>query len=48
MVNYLTEDGQIDLYGSQLAARECYQVAREAGFSSNHEPPPERTSVADQ
>ncbi|KAL6343022.1 hypothetical protein AAG906_017042 [Vitis piasezkii] len=44
MVSYLTEDGQIDLYGSQLAARQCYQLAREAESSSNHEPSPERAS----
>ncbi|KAL6347625.1 hypothetical protein AAG906_026153 [Vitis piasezkii] len=30
MVSFLTNDGQIDLYGSQLAARQCYQIAREA------------------
>ncbi|KAL6319869.1 hypothetical protein AAG906_036939 [Vitis piasezkii] len=30
MVSFLTEDGHIDLYGSQLAARQCYQIAREA------------------
>ncbi|RVW70032.1 hypothetical protein CK203_059021 [Vitis vinifera] len=33
MVSFLTKDGQIDLYGSQLAARQCYQIAREAGTS---------------
>nr|CAN82409.1 hypothetical protein VITISV_023301 [Vitis vinifera] len=27
MVSFLTNDGQIDLYGSQLAARQCYQIA---------------------
>ena len=26
MVSFLTKDGQIDLYGSQLAARQCYQM----------------------
>ncbi|RVW57997.1 hypothetical protein CK203_113326 [Vitis vinifera] len=26
MVSFLTEDGHIDLYGSQLAARQCYQI----------------------
>ena len=31
MVSFLTEDGQIDLYGRQLAARQCYQIAREVG-----------------
>ncbi|RVW58080.1 hypothetical protein CK203_115213 [Vitis vinifera] len=29
MVSFLTKDGQIDLFGSQLAARQCYQIARE-------------------
>ncbi|RVW52832.1 Transposon Ty3-I Gag-Pol polyprotein [Vitis vinifera] len=29
MVSFLTKDGQIDLYGSQLAARQCYQIAQE-------------------
>nr|CAN64575.1 hypothetical protein VITISV_003432 [Vitis vinifera] len=27
MVSFLTNEGQIDLYGSQLAARQCYQIA---------------------
>nr|CAN69448.1 hypothetical protein VITISV_007849 [Vitis vinifera] len=41
MVSFLTE-GHIDLYGSQLAARQCYQIAREAGTSREdaHPPPP--------
>ncbi|RVW43991.1 Transposon Ty3-G Gag-Pol polyprotein [Vitis vinifera] len=30
MVSFLTNEGQTDLYGSQLAARQCYQIAREA------------------
>nr|CAN80646.1 hypothetical protein VITISV_028506 [Vitis vinifera] len=29
MVSFITKNGQIDLYGIQLAARQCYQVARE-------------------
>ncbi|RVW26623.1 Transposon Ty3-I Gag-Pol polyprotein [Vitis vinifera] len=33
--------GQIDLYGSQLAARQCYQIAREAGTSQEDAPLPE-------
>ncbi|KAL6321835.1 hypothetical protein AAG906_035534 [Vitis piasezkii] len=33
MVSFLTNEGQTDLYGSQLAARQCYQIAREAGTS---------------
>ena len=27
MVSFLTEDRQIDLYGNQLAVRQCYQIA---------------------
>lgn len=33
MVSFITRDGQIDIQGSQLAARQCYQIAREAGPS---------------
>ena len=40
MVSFLTEDGQIDLYDSQLAARQYYQIAREAGPSKDSEPLP--------
>lgn len=36
MVSYLTEDEQINLYGSQLATRECYQVAREVGSNNDN------------
>ncbi|RVW68585.1 hypothetical protein CK203_063961 [Vitis vinifera] len=31
---------QIDLYGSQLAARQCYQVAWEIGSSNDRGSPP--------
>lgn len=48
MVSYITEDGQVDLFGSQLAARQCYQVAREVGFDSDNEPPPETMTTVDQ
>ncbi|RVW14328.1 hypothetical protein CK203_099081 [Vitis vinifera] len=41
MVSFLTNDGQIDLYGSQLAARQCYQIAREAGTSQEDASLPE-------
>ncbi|RVW96494.1 Transposon Ty3-I Gag-Pol polyprotein [Vitis vinifera] len=41
MVSFLTNDGQIDLYGSQLAARQCYQIAREAGANHEDVSPPE-------
>ena len=40
MVSFITHDGQIDLYGSQLAARQCYQIAREVGPSTDREHSP--------
>nr|CAN72090.1 hypothetical protein VITISV_019913 [Vitis vinifera] len=48
MVSFLTNDGQIDLYGSQLAARQCYQIAREAGTSQEEASLPESSHVPDQ
>nr|CAN84034.1 hypothetical protein VITISV_016994 [Vitis vinifera] len=41
MVSFLTNDGQTDLYGSQLVARQCYQIAREAGTGEEDASPPE-------
>lgn len=38
MVRYLTEDKQIDLLGSQLATRQCYEVMLESGAPSSSEP----------
>ena len=48
MVIFLTKDGQIDLYGSQLAARQCYQITREVGSSKDGKPFPEPTNAPDQ
>ena len=48
MVSFLTKDGQIDLYGSQLAARQCYQIAQEVGTSLEDKPLPESTHALDQ
>ncbi|XP_034707709.1 uncharacterized protein LOC117930983 [Vitis riparia] len=48
IVSFLTEDGQIDLYGSQLAVRQCYQIAREVGTSQEDKPLPESTRALDQ
>ncbi|XP_034680117.1 uncharacterized protein LOC117910172 [Vitis riparia] len=48
MVSFLTEDEQINLYGSQLAARQCYQIAKEAGSGRENEPLPESTNALDQ
>ena len=45
MVSFLTKDGHIDLYGKQLAARQCYQIAREAGSNNDREPPPEQANA---
>ncbi|RVX06112.1 hypothetical protein CK203_018843 [Vitis vinifera] len=41
MVSFLTDEGQTDLYGSQLAARQCYQIAREAVANQEDASPPE-------
>ncbi|RVW81173.1 hypothetical protein CK203_041115 [Vitis vinifera] len=48
MVSFLTNDGQIDLYGSQLAARQCYQIAREARANQEDASPPEPSIAHDQ
>ena len=48
MVSFLTKDGQIDLYGSQLAARQCYQIAQEAGTSQEDASLPESSHARDQ
>ncbi|RVW90530.1 hypothetical protein CK203_031039 [Vitis vinifera] len=42
------QDGQIDLYGSQLAARQCYQIAREAETSQEDASLPESGHTCDQ
>ena len=48
MVSFITQDGQIDIYDSQLAARQCYQIARKVGPSADCEPLPEETNQPDQ
>ncbi|XP_034678873.1 uncharacterized protein LOC117909081 [Vitis riparia] len=40
MVSFLTKDGQINLYGNQLAARQCYQIAREQLLNPANKDPP--------
>ncbi|XP_034708929.1 uncharacterized protein LOC117931981 [Vitis riparia] len=47
-VSFITQDGQINLYGSQLAARQCYQIAREAGPSADREHPSKDANTSDQ
>nr|CAN71503.1 hypothetical protein VITISV_021014 [Vitis vinifera] len=48
MVSFLTNEGQIDLYGNQLAACQCYQIAREVGANQEDAPPPEPSHTHDQ
>ena len=48
MVSFITQDGQIDLYGSQLATQQCYQIAREAGPSADCEHSPKEANDSDQ
>ena len=48
IVSYLTEDAQVKLFESQLAAWQCYQVERESGSVSVAEPFTEPTSMEEQ
>nr|CAN76814.1 hypothetical protein VITISV_044115 [Vitis vinifera] len=48
MVSFLTNEWQTDLYGSQLAARQCYQIAREAVANQEDASPPESSHTHDQ
>ena len=48
MVSYLTEKAQINLFGSQLAARQCHQVAQESGSISVFKPLTKRTDTEEQ
>ena len=47
VVSFITQNGQVDLYGSQLAARQCYQITRETGPSTNREQSPKEASPPD-
>ena len=48
MGNYLTEEGQVDLLGSQLAVYQYYQVALDFGHPSSEEARPESSSAREQ
>nr|CAN73243.1 hypothetical protein VITISV_005388 [Vitis vinifera] len=48
MVSFLTKDGQVNLYGSQLAVRQCYQIAGETGTSQEDASLPESSNPHDQ
>ncbi|XP_034709005.1 uncharacterized protein LOC117932077 [Vitis riparia] len=47
-VSFITRDGQVNLYRSQLAVRQCYQTAREAGPSTNCEHSSKGATASDQ
>ena len=47
MVSFITQDGQINIYGSQLGARQYYQIAREAGPSADREHSPKEANSSD-
>ena len=48
MGNYLTEERQVDLLGSQLAVYQYYQVALDFGHPSSEEARPESSSAREQ
>lgn len=48
VVNFITWNGQVDLHGSQLAARQSYQIAHKVGPSSTSEHSPKETNSPDQ
>ncbi|RVW49411.1 hypothetical protein CK203_080278 [Vitis vinifera] len=48
VVQEVTLQWQTDLYGSQLAARQCYQIAREAVANQEDASPPEPSIARDQ
>ncbi|XP_034684077.1 uncharacterized protein LOC117913226 [Vitis riparia] len=48
MVSFITQDKQINLYKSQLAARQCYQIAREAEPNADREHSPKEANASDQ
>ena len=48
MVSYLTDEGQIDILGSELVARQCYQMALDSGYSANAEAHPKSSNTKEQ
>ena len=48
MVSFITQDEQVDLYGSQITARQCYQIAHDAGPSAERECSFKETSPSGQ
>ncbi|XP_034672582.1 uncharacterized protein LOC117904180 [Vitis riparia] len=47
-VSFITQDGQINLYGSQPAARQCYQISCEAEPSADREHSSKEANASDQ
>ena len=48
MVSYLTKEEQVDLLGSQLAMRQCYQVTLEVGHPIGDKMHPKSSSAREQ
>ena len=48
MVSYHMEEGQVDLLGSQLVARQCYQVALDSKHPNGKEARPKSSNTRDQ
>ena len=48
MVSYHMEEGQVDLLGSQLVARQCYQVALDSKHPNGKEAHPKSSNTRDQ
>ena len=48
MVSYLMDEGQIDFLGSQLATRQCYQVALDSGHLAGEEARLESSNTKEQ
>ncbi|KAL6336522.1 hypothetical protein AAG906_022463 [Vitis piasezkii] len=48
MVSYLIEEGQVDLFGSQLVTRQCYQVALDSGHPIGEKAHPESSNTRKQ
>ena len=48
MVSYLIEEGQVDLFGNELVAHQCYQVTLEARHPTGDEMYLESSSAREQ
>ena len=48
MMSYLMEEGQVDLIGNHLAARQCCQVALDSGHPTDNEARSESSNTMEQ